>query len=91
MNILGAEEVFAKINYPFMGTKFRKLGIERKFFNPIKATYQNNTPEIKKMSIFLLWAWMGKRYPQSPLPVNITLVDSASAIRQEKDIKIGKK
>ena len=54
MNILGAEEVFAKINYPFIGTKFRKLGIERKFFNPIKATYQNNTLERKKMSIFLL-------------------------------------
>lgn len=48
MNILGAEEVFAKINYPFIGTKFRKLGIERKFFNPIKATYQNNTLERKK-------------------------------------------
>lgn len=52
VNILHAEKAFAKINIHSLDTKCRKLGIEGKFFYPIKAIYQNNTQKEKKSRHF---------------------------------------
>jgi hypothetical protein len=69
----------------------RKLGIERKYLNIIKAIYDTPTANIilngEKMKPFSLKSEMRQGCPLSPLLFNIILEFLARAIRQEKGIK----
>ena len=67
-----------------------KIGIEGKYFNIIKATYDKPSANIlngEKLKSFPLRSGTRQGCPLLPLLFNITLEVLASAIRQEKDIK----
>jgi hypothetical protein len=75
----------------------RKLGIEGKYLNTVKAIYEKPTDNIilngKKLKPFPLRLGMRQVCPLSPLLLNIVVKFLARAIRQEeeiKGIKIGK-
>jgi hypothetical protein len=75
----------------------RKLGIEGKYLNTVKAIYEKPTYNIilngKKLKPFPLRLGMRQACPLSPLLLNIVVKFLARAIRQEeeiKGIKIGK-
>jgi hypothetical protein len=93
-----AEKAFDKIQHHFMIKAPRKLGIEGKHLNIIKAIYDKPTANIilngKKLKPFPLKSGTRQEYPLSPLLFNIVLEFLARAIRQEEEIKgiqIGKK
>jgi hypothetical protein len=69
----------------------RKLGIEGKYLNIIKAVYDKPTANIilngKKLSQFLLKSVTRQGCPLSLLLFNIVLEFPARAIRQEEEIK----
>jgi hypothetical protein len=69
----------------------RKLGIERKYLNIIKAIYDKPTANIilngKKLKSFPPKSVMKQGCPLSPLLFNIVLEFLARAIRQEEEIK----
>ena len=68
-----------------------KLGIEKAYFNIIKAMYQKPTANImlngQKLKVFQLRSGTKQGCPLSPLLSNIVLEVLATAIRQEKEIK----
>jgi hypothetical protein len=75
----------------------RKLGIEGKYFNIIKAIYDKPTANIilngEKLKPFPLKSGTRQGCPLSPLLFHIVLALLARAIRQEeerKEIQIGK-
>jgi hypothetical protein len=90
------EKAFDKIQHHFMIKCLRKLGIEGKYLNIIKAIYDKPTANIilngEKLKPFLLK--LGKRHgcPLSPLLFNILLEFLAITIREEEiqGIQIGK-
>jgi hypothetical protein len=69
----------------------RKLGIEGKYLNIIKAINDKPTASIifnsEKLKPFPLKSGMRQGYPLSPLLFNIVLEFLARAIRQEEQIK----
>jgi hypothetical protein len=69
----------------------RKLGIEGKYLNIIKAIYDKPTSSIilngEKLKPFPLKSGMRHGCPLSPILVNIVLEFLAKAIWQEKEIK----
>jgi hypothetical protein len=69
----------------------RKLGIERKYFNIVKAVYDKSTANIilnsEKLKPFPLKSGTRQGCPLSPLPLNRVLEFLARAIRQEEEIK----
>jgi hypothetical protein len=69
----------------------RKLGIEGKYLNVIKAIHDKPTASIilnrEKLKPFLLKSGTRQGCPLSPLLYNIVLEFLAKAIRQEEGIK----
>jgi hypothetical protein len=86
-----AEKVFDKIQYYFMIKALRKLGIEGKYLNIVKAIYDKPTANIilngEKLKPFPLKSGARQGCPLSPLLFNIVLEFLARAIRQEEEIK----
>jgi retron-type reverse transcriptase len=94
---IDAEKAFDMIQHHFMIKALRKLGIEGKYFNIIKAIYDKPTANIilngEKLKPFPLKSGTRQGCPISPLLFHIVLALLARAIRQEeerKEIQIGK-
>jgi retron-type reverse transcriptase len=88
---IDAEKSFDNIQHHFMIKALRKLGIEGKNLNIVKAIYDNPTANIilngEKLKPFLLKLGTRQGCPLSPLLFNIVLEFLAREIRQEEDIK----
>jgi hypothetical protein len=88
---IDAEKASKKIQHHFMIKALRKLGIEGKYLNIIKAVYEKPTANIilngEKLKVFPLKSGMRQGCPLSPLLFNIVLEFLARAIRQEEEIK----
>jgi hypothetical protein len=89
---IDAEKAFNKIKHHFMIKAIRKLGIEGKYLNIVKITYDKPTANIihngEKLKPFLLKSKTRKVCPLSPLLLNIVLEFLAREIRQiEEEIK----
>jgi retron-type reverse transcriptase len=86
---IDAEKAFDKIQHHFMIKALRKLGIERKYLNIIKAIYDKPTDSLtlneEKLKPFLLKSGTRQGCPLSPLLFNIVLEFLARAIRQEEE------
>ena len=88
-----AEKAFDMIQHPFLIKKtLSKVGIEGAFLNIIKVTYGRPTTNIivngQKFRAFPLRSGTRQGCPLSPLLFNIVLEVLATAIRQEKEIKV---
>ena len=83
---LVAENVFEKIQHPFMIETLQKVGIEGTFDNIIKAIYDKPTANIvlngEKLKSFPLRSGTRQGCPFSPLLFNIVLEVLATAIRE---------
>jgi hypothetical protein len=94
---INAENAFDKNQYHFMIKALRKLGIEGRYLNIIKAIYDKLIANIilngENLKPFPLKSGMRQGCPLSPLLFNIFLEFLARAIRKEeiKGIQIGKK
>jgi hypothetical protein len=88
---IDAEKAFNKIQHHFMIKALRKLGIEGKYLNIVKAICEKPTVNIilngEKLKPFPLKTGMRQECPLSPLLFNILLEFLARAIRQEEEIK----
>jgi hypothetical protein len=88
---IDVEKAFNKIQQNFMIKPLRKLGIEGKYLNIVKAIYDkpitNITLNGEKLKPFSLKSGMRQVCPLSPLLFNIVLEFLARAIRQEEEIK----
>ena len=88
---IDAEKAFGKIQHPFMIKTLQKMGIERIYFNIVKAVYDKPTANIilngEKLKAFPLRSGTRQECPLSPLLFNIALKVLATAIREEKEIK----
>jgi retron-type reverse transcriptase len=88
---IDAEKAFNKIQHHFMIRALRKLGIEGKYLNIVKAIYDKPIANIllngEKLKPCPLKSGMRQGCPLSPLLLNIVLEFLASAIRQEEEIK----
>jgi protoporphyrinogen oxidase len=88
---IGEEKAFDKIQHHFMIKTLRKLGIEGKYLNIVKAMYDKPTANIilngEKLKPFPLKSVMRQGLPLSPLLFNIVLEFLAKAIMQEEEIK----
>jgi hypothetical protein len=94
---IDAEKAFDKIQHHFMIKVLRKLGIEGKYLNIVKAIYNKPTANIilngEKLKPFSLKSGMLQGCPLSSLLFNIVLEFLGREIRQEeerKGIQIGK-
>ena len=71
-----------------------KVGIEGTYLNIIKAIYDKPTANVilngEKMKVFPLKSGTRQGCPLTPLLFNIALEVLATAIRQEKEIKVSK-
>ena len=86
-----AEKAFDKSQHRFMIKKtLQKSGVEGTYLNIIKAIYDKPTANTilnrEKLKAFPLKSGT-QGYPLSPLLLNIVLEVSATAIREEKEIK----
>ena len=95
---IDAEKTFDKIQHPYMIKKkktqtktLQKAGIERTYFNVIKAIYGKPTANIvlngEKLKTFPLKSGTRHGCPISPLLFNTVLEVLTSAIREEKETK----
>jgi retron-type reverse transcriptase len=88
---IDAEKAFDKIQHHFMIKALGKLGIEGKYLNIVKATYDKPTANIilngEKLKPFLLKSGTRQGCPLSPPLFNIVLEFLARAIRQKEEIK----
>ena len=88
---IDAEKAFDKIQHPFMIKSLQKAGIEGTYLNIIKAIYDKPTANIilngEKLKAFPVKSGTRQGCPLSPLLFNIVLEVSATAIREEKEIK----
>jgi hypothetical protein len=82
------EKTFDKIQHHFMIKALRKLGLERKYLNIVKAIHgkpiANITLNRGKLKPFPLKSGMKQGGPLTPLPFNIVLEFLARAIRQKR-------
>ena len=89
--ILDAGKAFDKIQHPFMIKTLQKMGIERTYFNIVKAIYDKPTANInlngEKLKASPLRSGTRQGCPLSPLLFNIVLEVLDIAIREEKEIK----
>jgi retron-type reverse transcriptase len=88
---IDAEKTFDKIHHHFMIKILRKLGIEGKYLNIIKAVYDKPIADIilngEKLKPLPLKSGTRQGCPLSPLLFNIVLEFLARAIKQEEEIK----
>jgi hypothetical protein len=88
---IGSEKAFDKNQHHFMIKALRKLGIEGKYLNIVKAIYDKPTDNIilnsEKLKPFPLKSGMRQVCPLSLLLFNIVLEFLVRAIRQEEEIK----
>ena len=88
---IDAEEAFDKIQHTFVIKTLQKMGIERTYFNVVKAICDKPTANIilngEKLKAFPLRSGTRQECPLSPLLFNIALEVLATAIREEKEIK----
>jgi hypothetical protein len=88
---IDAEKAFDKIQHHFMIKSLRKLGIEGKYLNIVKAIHDKPTASIilngEKLKPFSLKSGTRQGCPLTPLLFNIVLEFLARAIRQEEEIK----
>jgi hypothetical protein len=88
---IDAEKAFHKIQHHFMIKDLRKVGIEGKYLNIVKATYDKPTANIivngKKLKPFSLKSGMKQGCPLSPLLFNIALGFLPRTIRQEEKVR----
>ena len=88
---IDAEKAFDKIKHPFIIKTLHKMGIERTYFNIVKAIYDKPTANIilsgEKLKAFTQRSGTIQRYPLSPPLFNIILEVLVTAIREEKEIK----
>jgi hypothetical protein len=88
---IDAEKAFYKIKHHFMIKALRKLGIEEKYLNIIKAIYEKTTANIilngEKQKPFPLKTGMRQGCPLFPLLFNIVLEFLARTIRQKEGTK----
>ena len=91
---IDSEDALDKIQHLFMIKTLQKAGIEGPYLNIIKALYDKPTANIilngKKLKAFPLKSGTRQGCPLSPLLFNIVLEVLATAIREEKEIQIGK-
>ena len=89
---IDAEKAFDKIQHPFMTKTLTKVGLEGTYLNIIKAIYDKPTSNMilngEKLKAFPLKSGTRQGCPLSPLLFNIVLEVLATAIRQEKEIKV---
>ena len=89
---IDAEKAFDKIQHAFMIKTLKKVGIEGTFLNIIKAIYDKPTTSIilngEKLKPFSLRSETRQGCPLSRLLFNIVLEILATAIREEKEIKV---
>ena len=82
------ENVFDKIQHPFMIKTLQKASIEETYFNIIKAIYDKPTANIilngEKLKAFPLKSGTRQGWSLSPLLFNIVLEVLATAVREEK-------
>jgi hypothetical protein len=83
---IDAEKAFNKIQYRFMIKALRKLGIQGKYFNILKAIYKKPIANIilsrEKLKSFPLKSGMRQGHPLPPLLFNKVLEFLARAIRR---------
>jgi retron-type reverse transcriptase len=88
---IDAEKAFDKIQHHFMIKALRKLGIEGKYLNIIKAMYNKPIANIifygEKLKLFPLKSGMRQGCPLSPFLLNIVLEFLSKAMRQEEETK----
>ena len=88
---IDAEKALDRIQHGFMIKTLTKVGIEKTYFNIIKAIYDKPTANIilngEKLKTFLQKSGTRQGCPLSALLFNIVLDVLATAIRQEKEIK----
>jgi hypothetical protein len=88
---IDVEKFFNKIQQHFMIKALRKLGIEGKYLNIVKATYDKPIASIilngEKLKPFPLKSGTRQGCPLSLLLFSIVLEFLARAIRQEEEIK----
>jgi retron-type reverse transcriptase len=86
-----AEKAYDKIQHHFMIKALRKLGIEGRYLNIVKTTYDKLIANIilngEKLKPFPLKPGTSQGYPLSPLLFSIVIEVLARAIRQEEEIK----
>jgi hypothetical protein len=88
---IDAEKAFDKIQYHFMIKALRKLGVEGKYLNIVRAIYEKPRANIilngEKLKPFPLKSGMRQECLLSPLLFNLVLKFLAREVRQEKEIK----
>ena len=86
---IDAEKAFNKIQHPFMIKTLRKMGIQGKYLNIIKAIYDKAKIILnsEKLKVFPLRLGTRQECTLSPLLFNIVLEVVAMAIQQHKEIK----
>ena len=91
---IDAEKAFNKIQHPFMIKNLQKVSIEGTYLNIIKTIYDKSTANIilngEKLKPFPLRSGTRQGCPESPLLFSIILEVLATAIREEREIQIGK-
>ena len=89
---IDAEKAFDKIQHPFMIKTLQKIGIEGTCLNIVKAIYDKPTANIilngEKLKAFPLRSGTRQGCLLLPLLFNIVLEVLATAIREEKEIKV---
>ena len=89
---IDAEKAFDKIQHRFLIKTLQKVGIEGTYLNIIKAIYDKPTANIilndEKLKAFPVRSGKRQGCPLSPLLFNIILEVLATAIREEKEIKV---
>jgi hypothetical protein len=84
-----AEKSFNKIQHHFMINILRKLGIEGKYLDIVKAIYHKPTANIilnsKKLKSFSLKSGMRQGCPLSPLLFNIVVEFLAEQLGKKKN------
>ena len=83
---------FDEVQHPFMIKALNKVGLAGTYLNIIKVSYEKPTVNIilngGKLKVFPLRSGTTQNCPLSPLLFHIVLKVLATAIRQQKEIKM---